>query len=344
MFELELGGDGTAAPLLDLNTVEEGRRAAVWCGSAPVIFPGLSVRQVDPTPPVGSIRRVTMAEGTLWSIAYPAARVRYAPCANSRTKTNFTLMMQLHGSVEVAQTGRSCVLAAGDICFTDESFPFRIDSRAGGEIMFLQMPRSTVLGRNPHLERYTASLLCRTQPGTSLIADTLSSTSRLAPLLREEGRRAVLLALMHLLGAAEVNAPDLVGVNGWRTQAALAFIEIHLARPGLCADDVAHAQCISRRYLDRLLHEALGVSIAGQIWKCRLERAATQLRDSNRAHLAVSQVAFATGFQDAAHFTRAFRRRFGCTPTRWRAAGTVCAIEDPVHPMPTPPQGMRCLT
>jgi len=34
--------------------------------------------------------------------------------------------------------------------------------------------------------------------------------------------------------------------------------------------------------------------------------------------MTAAQVAFANGFEDAAHFTRAFKSRYACTPGQWR--------------------------
>ena len=81
---------------------------------------------------------------------------------------------------------------------------------------------------------------------------------------------------------------------------------------------VAQEQRISRRRLDQLMHEALGHSIASHLWNRRLEQAAADLRDFTRTGLSIAQIAFANGFEDAAHFTRAFKRRFTVTPGAWR--------------------------
>jgi len=32
----------------------------------------------------------------------------------------------------------------------------------------------------------------------------------------------------------------------------------------------------------------------------------------------VGEIAYGRGFNDAAHFSRAFRERFGCSPREWR--------------------------
>ena len=99
---------------------------------------------------------------------------------------------------------------------------------------------------------------------------------------------------------------------------ALDFIEFNLSVAGLTAEIVAQDQHISRRRLDQLMQESCGQSIAGHLWSRRLEQAATDLRDPLKIKLSVAQIAFANGFEDAAHFTRAFKKRFGSTPGQWR--------------------------
>jgi AraC-like DNA-binding protein len=50
----------------------------------------------------------------------------------------------------------------------------------------------------------------------------------------------------------------------------------------------------------------------------RLARSARELSRAQSAHLTVTQIAFASGFADAAHFSRAFRRRYGVSPRDYR--------------------------
>jgi AraC-like DNA-binding protein len=99
---------------------------------------------------------------------------------------------------------------------------------------------------------------------------------------------------------------------------ALDYIEANLSVAGLTAESIAQDQRISRRRLDQLMHEICGHSIASHLWSRRLEQAAADLRDPVKIGLSVAQIAFANGFEDAAHFTRAFKKRFGSTPGQWR--------------------------
>jgi AraC-like DNA-binding protein len=55
-------------------------------------------------------------------------------------------------------------------------------------------------------------------------------------------------------------------------------------------------------------------SLADWIWAQRLDAARRDLCDPGLAARSVSAIAFSWGFNDAAHFSRAFRARFGRSP------------------------------
>jgi AraC family transcriptional activator of tynA and feaB len=303
-----------APALVDLSTVEEALRAKTWSGAATTLFPGLAVKSSSVGPPAGNIRRVQMGGGSLWAIRSSPAVVDYAPSNGS--EAYFTLMLQIEGSSRLGQRARSGELGEGDIVLLDERLPFRLEALTFGNIALLRMPRQIVLGRNPHLEHITATPLRAAEAGTSLVGDTLTSAIHTVPFMQDNQRSSVMTAIIHLLGAMDPSIPETL--PSWRVQAALAFIEQNFSTPGLKADEVAQSQRISRRRLDQLLLEAVGVSITAHIWSRRLEQAAADLRDPACARRTASDTGYANGFEDPAHFTRAFRRRYGYSPLQWR--------------------------
>jgi AraC-like DNA-binding protein len=309
-------------PLIDLSGVEAGRRPELWAATARSCFPGLSVNDMPSEAPVGEIRSIGMGGGALWSILSAPIAVSYAPAGGAEDpRASISLLMQLEGSMLVAQARRTCELGSGDMCLLDERFPFHLQGREQSHIVFLRMPRRAVLGRHPWLEHHTAGAIAGEDAGAALLRDTLVRTLETVGDLRETQRSAVLSAMIQLLGAASTApaapAPD----AGWRVRAALAYIEMHLADGELTPEEVARDQGVSRRRLDQILREALGLSVAGRIWERRLQQAAADLVDPGRASLAVSQIGFSVGFEDAAHFSRAFKKRFGRTPSEWRSLG-----------------------
>lgn len=95
------------------------------------------------------------------------------------------------------------------------------------------------------------------------------------------------------------------------------IIEDRLDDAALSVDDLASAVGLSRSQLHRrLVASADGESPGRMIRHTRLIRAAELLRDTDRP---VSGIAASVGYEDPAHFTRGFKRRFGVTPSRYRA-------------------------
>ena len=94
-----------------------------------------------------------------------------------------------------------------------------------------------------------------------------------------------------------------------------------LRDPGLTVAAIAAALRLS----PSTLHRAWAgepCSLAEWIRAQRLDAARRDLCSPAQARRGVSEIAFHWGFNDAAHFSRAFRARFGCTPRELRAANT----------------------
>ena len=105
-----------------------------------------------------------------------------------------------------------------------------------------------------------------------------------------------------------------------RLSAILRTIESQSDDPDLSAAAVAALLGITPRYVHLLL-EGTGKSFTHHVLERRLERAAVLLRDPQWGHRKVADIAAEAGFTDLSYFNRAFRRRFGATPSAIRASG-----------------------
>ncbi len=81
-------------------------------------------------------------------------------------------------------------------------------------------------------------------------------------------------------------------------------------------DELAAAAGVSRAHLARVFRAHLGSTPVEALRILRLDRAATPLV---RTNLAVGAIADRTGFENAFHFSRAFRRQYGHSPRAFRA-------------------------
>jgi AraC family transcriptional regulator, positive regulator of tynA and feaB len=316
------------ASLLNLQSVAAAQRAALWTRGVRDFFPGLSVRELGGNLNTGAISGMSFGPGRLWSILSPPLLVSYDPAVSPGETQLFSVMMQLQGATEARQRHRHCLLQPGDFCVIDSSAAFELEVSSSSHVMFIQMPRPTVLGRHPYLERHTAEVFDPNETGAMLLRGLLVNILDSAPLLEDYQRSSALGAIIQLLGAPKYPHGDGIGELHWRVRAALAYIDAQFADTTLTASRIAKEQGISRRRLDEIMRQSVGTSLTGEIWNRRLRQAATDLAEPQRNRHSVAQIAFAAGFEDAAHFTRAFKRRFHCTPREWRRRETAAAARD----------------
>ena len=91
-------------------------------------------------------------------------------------------------------------------------------------------------------------------------------------------------------------------------------MDANLDRP-LMLRSIAREACLSSFHFHRSFRAVFLETPHSYVTRRRLDRAAALLQRSDRA---VIDVALDAGFENAAHFSRAFRRRFGCSPTGYR--------------------------
>ena len=96
------------------------------------------------------------------------------------------------------------------------------------------------------------------------------------------------------------------------------FVERRLADPGLDAETIARALNCSRRTL-HYAFEREEISLHQYIWGLRLGAARRDLESGRCRERSITDVAFAWGFSSPAHFSRAFRARYGASPSQWVA-------------------------
>lgn len=97
--------------------------------------------------------------------------------------------------------------------------------------------------------------------------------------------------------------------------AVIDHIDRHLDR-SLDLTALASVANFSEFHFHRLFHAWMGEPLGDYVRRRRLELAALRLRSQPRSP--VLQIALDVGFGSGEAFTRAFRARFGCSPTGWR--------------------------
>ena len=96
----------------------------------------------------------------------------------------------------------------------------------------------------------------------------------------------------------------------------VAYIDDHLDQP-LDLQTLAAVAYFSGFHFHRLFSAWMGETLGEYLRRRRVEVAAMRLAAQPR--MTILNAALSTGFGSAEAFTRAFKSRFGCAPTAWRA-------------------------
>ena len=120
---------------------------------------------------------------------------------------------------------------------------------------------------------------------------------------------------------------------------AIGIMENHLGDP-LTLEQLARVCGIGVRQMNRLFTAKLGLSTIAYYRELRLATAHGLL---GRSALSIGEIAEATGFASAAHFSRRFRARYGLAPSRARAASVADRAAGPAvgHDAPSGARGGR---
>jgi AraC-like DNA-binding protein len=129
-----------------------------------------------------------------------------------------------------------------------------------------------------------------------LMALAIGPTADFAETARTRGLRASRLRL----------AKSHIVANSHRRDISLATVASHLG--------------VTPRYIQRLF-EADGTTFSDFLVGQRLARAHRLLCEPNRGHMAISEIAYDSGFGDLSYFNRRFRRLYGLTPRDVRGDG-----------------------
>ena len=97
---------------------------------------------------------------------------------------------------------------------------------------------------------------------------------------------------------------------------ALKLMEANIEDP-LTTDEISDLVGISRRQLERLFRQYLGSMPSKYYLALRLSKAKVQLQRTSKS---IVQISLACGFSSAAHFSNAYREKFGVTPREERRA------------------------
>ncbi len=246
---------------------------------------------------------------------------RCQPCAGRRSgaeirateQPSFGLLLIVDGSEAVRQGEVSALLRPGDLFLWDSDKPLEFEVRAPLNKITLMIPKEDAA----HLRcgRLAAPLhLSGDQAEALLLSGFLTSLSHTMAAQAAASWQASQRSALDLLATAIAAKPAADPLT--RREVLRRAVETDIDRlardPALSPCRLAERQGVSTRYL-HMLFEGERESVGARIRAVRLDGARQDLLTTPQRD--VTEIAFAWGFNSAAHFSRCFKQRFGRAPS-----------------------------
>ncbi|MCB5364334.1 AraC family transcriptional regulator [Pusillimonas sp. CC-YST705] len=223
-----------------------------------------------------------------------------------------------HGRCRLRQLGREHWASPGDISLNLGNTPFDFEFDDQVAMSCLRVPLAGAAARSGLLHDAVARSLpggAGTQLLRAYISSLLQNIQALSPSQAEHAANGLFDLLALSLEGADPKHDDRAGVQAALYRRALAYIDAHLGEADLSLAHIsAHLQLAPRTLQN--LFQAHGTTFTACLLEHRLMAAERLISNDSRTLMA--QVAYAVGFSDQSYFNRAFRRRFGMTPTERR--------------------------
>ena len=295
-------------------------RVDYWNGLATQTFTALAIDPADRADFHGELGRAVLGDFGLAVATSSSATVRRVPRSYEASEPDrfFFVHLQLRGASLCVQDGREALVEGGGFAICDSARPYRLSLSDDNEMLVLKIPAVQMLDRVRAAEAKTAVRMAG-DPRSGLLTPFLRGawTSVAAGGSDPVWCSAVCETSLELLDLA-LSDPE--GDDGGRARLrrrACELIDAALCEPDLNPASVAQTLGVSPRYLQMAFAEA-GLTASDYIRTRRLDLAKRRLADGDPPRT-VTEVAYDLGFGDLTYFSRAFRRRFGVTPSHYRS-------------------------
>lgn len=292
----------------------EGDAFVRWREVVCQIYTRLSPERIGDDPFAGEIRLFPLGErGSVSRItASPQfvgrgrREIAAAPC------DAVFVNLQIAGEGALRQGEREARLVPGEFALLDARRPFAMRFRGPFRQLCLHLPMASFSAHALEPSVVAARPMGRSSAYGAAFVDHM--TALFAPGRGEAASAALGEHLAHLLGLAYAGAGQEALAD--RHLATLQrFVAAQCTDSALTPAAVAAHFRMSKRHLHKLFARS-GESFGRYLLRCRLDRSRAAIL--GRGDRSILEIALSAGFQDASHFARTFRRRFGIAPSRMR--------------------------
>ncbi len=236
---------------------------------------------------------------------------------------DFLVVVQLQGSAEIEQEKSGFTVDPDSLAIIPGGLPYRLSFPQTGKRLLLRIPlqvfHERVLGRQ--IRDFGVHVFS----GAGLVQitiDLLKSLVMQAGNMTETERYTVAEVTLELM-AAVLRSDAGCGQNEHgsaqvaRMTRILSYLEENYTRHDLTPARVAEANAVSTRHLHNLFQHS-DVTVTRWLWERRLKAARDDILNLAMSGKSITEIAYNSGFNDSAHFSRTFKARFDISPSQLR--------------------------
>jgi AraC family transcriptional regulator, positive regulator of tynA and feaB len=305
--------------------------ARQFCGESKFQFP-------KRYPFHGSIvrRKIANLELTLFSSSSISFSKFPSDSLNSDNRACIVIS-QLAGVRSYRQDGKVAVLTKGDATLIDSGRPWTSDCPGDCARLYLRVPWQFMQSRVRLKELPIAKRISGDSSLGSLLFHLSEYLYTESARLTDRESVAATEAYLRILAECVRPTGSSVGQHGGdQLPRILDYIEANLADGSLSPPQIARAVDLSVRHVHRLFADK-GSSVSDWIKAKRLEHCKDDLANPVFDSKSITEIAFFWGFNDSAHFSRAFRQEFGASPSSFRALVQARSLKMPDVPKASGP-------
>ena len=290
--------------------------------------------EVNSRPFQGRVESVSFENGVV-------GRVQMTPIIAVKTRQNIANSVDecihgnliLSGELKVDQGGRTNIARPGDLVLYRSFTPVTLTLKPDeffDNLAFI-IPRSNFSNISNHDDKFNNCLLSK-DTIIKPLANCLELIKKNLHSFPHDELSAIFNACVALL---PVSAGCFGGASKQREAPRLShmlrevlnFINKNISNPDLSPRLAAKELGVSTRYIHKLLAHS-GTTFSAYLTAERLEHIKSELIAFSGHLVPVSLLAFQWGFNDLSTFNRAFKDRFGCTPSHLRAHAEPLSIPE----------------
>ena len=230
------------------------------------------------------------------------------------------VVLQIRGPSCFEQGGREVNLGPGEWCVYDATQPYSVRVPQDTETLLAMVPRKNITTERIHVEDLLVRKFSSRAGMGKLAVQFLVSAFDEIPIITPEAEWEIAGAITNLVRLTMLDASEIQTEislrHVWRDRIK-SYIVSHLRDPELSIDQIAVALNCTKRYLHKVFQPET-TSVSEWILRMRLTRCREDLCNPARARASITDIAYSWGFNNAAHFSRAFKEEFHVPPSVFR--------------------------